>query len=255
MAQLDEIERQVSGPCELLKLENCGHAPFRDQAEVVLSRMRRSFVNSACEKRRHRHRPDLARARHEPFLPAPARAAVPAHQGRPRRVVRGARRPGGAVLHPVGAVPDARRLRRRPLRRARRAVRRHRAVHVLGALRRGVRARATPMLVARRGARRPRQQRVPPCRLRDPQRARQHGSAWATPSARHGVVGYLGYAVAPVFSVAIGAAFGWHAPLLAGAALGVVASWCAAAQLEAPARSRAAAAQGRLRSAARRACC
>jgi pimeloyl-ACP methyl ester carboxylesterase len=37
MAQLDEIERRVSGPCGLLKLENCGHAPFRDQPEVVLS--------------------------------------------------------------------------------------------------------------------------------------------------------------------------------------------------------------------------
>ena len=37
----------------------------------------------------------------------------------------------------------------------------------------------------------------------------------------HGVVGYLGYAVAPVFSVAIAAAYGWHAALLAGAGLGV----------------------------------
>jgi MFS transporter, FSR family, fosmidomycin resistance protein len=37
----------------------------------------------------------------------------------------------------------------------------------------------------------------------------------------HGVVGYLGYAVAPVFSVAIGAAFGWQAALLAGAVLGI----------------------------------
>ena len=37
----------------------------------------------------------------------------------------------------------------------------------------------------------------------------------------HGVVGYLGYALAPVFSVAIGAAYGWHAALLAGAGLGV----------------------------------
>ena len=37
----------------------------------------------------------------------------------------------------------------------------------------------------------------------------------------HGVVGYLGYAAAPVFSVAIAAAYGWHAALLAGAALGV----------------------------------
>ena len=37
----------------------------------------------------------------------------------------------------------------------------------------------------------------------------------------HGLVGYVGYAVAPVFSVAIGAAFGWQTALLAGAALGV----------------------------------
>ena len=37
----------------------------------------------------------------------------------------------------------------------------------------------------------------------------------------HGVVGYLGYAVAPVFSVSIGAAFGWQAALLAGAVLGI----------------------------------
>jgi pimeloyl-ACP methyl ester carboxylesterase len=37
MAQLDEIELRVSGPCELLKLEKCGHAPFRDQPEIVLS--------------------------------------------------------------------------------------------------------------------------------------------------------------------------------------------------------------------------
>ncbi|HEU4925380.1 MAG TPA: MFS transporter, partial [Burkholderiales bacterium] len=37
----------------------------------------------------------------------------------------------------------------------------------------------------------------------------------------HGVVGYVGYAVAPVFSVAIGAALGWQAALLAGAVPGV----------------------------------
>ena len=37
----------------------------------------------------------------------------------------------------------------------------------------------------------------------------------------HGVVGYIGYAVAPVFSVSIGAAFGWQSALLAGAVLGV----------------------------------
>jgi pimeloyl-ACP methyl ester carboxylesterase len=37
MAQLDEIGRRVGGPCELVKLENCGHTPFRDQPEIVLS--------------------------------------------------------------------------------------------------------------------------------------------------------------------------------------------------------------------------
>jgi MFS transporter, FSR family, fosmidomycin resistance protein len=37
----------------------------------------------------------------------------------------------------------------------------------------------------------------------------------------HGVVGYIGYAVAPVFGVSIGAAFGWQSALLAGAALGI----------------------------------
>jgi pimeloyl-ACP methyl ester carboxylesterase len=45
MAQLDEIERRVSGPCELLKLENCGHAPFRDQPEATLSAVKK-FVDS-----------------------------------------------------------------------------------------------------------------------------------------------------------------------------------------------------------------
>jgi pimeloyl-ACP methyl ester carboxylesterase len=43
MAQLDEIKQRVSAPCELLKLENCGHAPFRDQPQVVLSRVN-SFI-------------------------------------------------------------------------------------------------------------------------------------------------------------------------------------------------------------------
>jgi predicted MFS family arabinose efflux permease len=35
------------------------------------------------------------------------------------------------------------------------------------------------------------------------------------------MVGYVGYAIAPVFSVAIGAAYGWRTALLAGAVLGV----------------------------------
>jgi pimeloyl-ACP methyl ester carboxylesterase len=45
MAQLDEIKRGVRGPCQLLKLENCGHAPFRDQPEKVTSEVV-SFLKS-----------------------------------------------------------------------------------------------------------------------------------------------------------------------------------------------------------------
>jgi pimeloyl-ACP methyl ester carboxylesterase len=41
MAQLDEIAHRVQGPCELLKLEDCGHAPFRDQPEKVLDAVTR----------------------------------------------------------------------------------------------------------------------------------------------------------------------------------------------------------------------
>lgn len=36
MAQLDEIAARVRGTCRLLKLEKCGHSPFRDQPEAVL---------------------------------------------------------------------------------------------------------------------------------------------------------------------------------------------------------------------------
>ncbi|MGH8692538.1 MAG: alpha/beta fold hydrolase [Burkholderiales bacterium] len=45
MAQLDEIARRVGGPCELLKLDNCGHAPFRDRPEETLKAVVR-FVDS-----------------------------------------------------------------------------------------------------------------------------------------------------------------------------------------------------------------
>jgi pimeloyl-ACP methyl ester carboxylesterase len=45
MAQLDEIERRVSGSCKVVKLENCGHSPFRDQPGKVLSEVA-SFVKS-----------------------------------------------------------------------------------------------------------------------------------------------------------------------------------------------------------------
>ena len=36
MAQLDAIRRQVKGPCELLKLKDCGHSPHREKPEEVL---------------------------------------------------------------------------------------------------------------------------------------------------------------------------------------------------------------------------
>ena len=36
MAQLDAIARQVKGPCELVKMPDCGHAPQKDQPEKVL---------------------------------------------------------------------------------------------------------------------------------------------------------------------------------------------------------------------------
>jgi len=42
MAQLDDIKRRVKR-CELLKLPNCGHSPFRDQPEKVLSAIQ-SFI-------------------------------------------------------------------------------------------------------------------------------------------------------------------------------------------------------------------
>jgi pimeloyl-ACP methyl ester carboxylesterase len=44
-AQLEAIARQVSGPCELLKLPNCGHSPHRDQPEETL-RVLTNFIFS-----------------------------------------------------------------------------------------------------------------------------------------------------------------------------------------------------------------
>ena len=37
MAQLEAIKQRVSGPCELLRLAECGHAPFRDRPGKVLT--------------------------------------------------------------------------------------------------------------------------------------------------------------------------------------------------------------------------
>jgi pimeloyl-ACP methyl ester carboxylesterase len=45
MAQLDELASRVKGPCELLKLEDCGHAPFREQPEKTLAAVTR-FIAS-----------------------------------------------------------------------------------------------------------------------------------------------------------------------------------------------------------------
>ncbi len=41
MEQLDEIARNVAGPCELLKLANCGHTPFRDQPDATFDAVKR----------------------------------------------------------------------------------------------------------------------------------------------------------------------------------------------------------------------
>jgi len=47
MEQLERIARGVRGPCELLKLAQCGHAPFRDQPEATLAAVAR-FVDERC---------------------------------------------------------------------------------------------------------------------------------------------------------------------------------------------------------------
>ena len=45
MAQLDAIARQVAGSCELVKLENCGHSPHRDQPEETFGVLAK-FISS-----------------------------------------------------------------------------------------------------------------------------------------------------------------------------------------------------------------
>ena len=49
MAQLDAIAAQVRGPCELVKLADCGHTPHKEQPEKTLAAMTR-FVQSILEK-------------------------------------------------------------------------------------------------------------------------------------------------------------------------------------------------------------
>ncbi|MBK8063343.1 MAG: alpha/beta hydrolase [Betaproteobacteria bacterium] len=47
MAHLDSIAARVRGPCELLKLEDCAHTPFREQPAKTLEAVAR-FVNRLC---------------------------------------------------------------------------------------------------------------------------------------------------------------------------------------------------------------
>jgi pimeloyl-ACP methyl ester carboxylesterase len=48
MRQLDAIAAQVSGPCELLKLADCGHTPHREQPDKTLAAVTR-FINTLAE--------------------------------------------------------------------------------------------------------------------------------------------------------------------------------------------------------------
>ena len=41
MAQVEAIERQVGGRCEVVRLEACGHSPHRDQPELTLAAIER----------------------------------------------------------------------------------------------------------------------------------------------------------------------------------------------------------------------
>ena len=45
MTQLESIRNKVKGPCELVKLADCGHSPHRDQPEATLAALVR-FVES-----------------------------------------------------------------------------------------------------------------------------------------------------------------------------------------------------------------
>jgi pimeloyl-ACP methyl ester carboxylesterase len=47
MDQLDRIARAVSGPCRLLKLDRCGHAPHRDQPEAVIEAIAQFYAEVA----------------------------------------------------------------------------------------------------------------------------------------------------------------------------------------------------------------
>ncbi len=48
MAQLDAIARRVKGPCELVKLPECGHTPHKEQPEQTFAAVTR-FINTLVE--------------------------------------------------------------------------------------------------------------------------------------------------------------------------------------------------------------
>mgnify|MGYP001295614463 CR=1 FL=1 len=45
MDQLDRIARAVAGPCRLLKLADCGHAPHRDQPQAVIEAIAQLYAD------------------------------------------------------------------------------------------------------------------------------------------------------------------------------------------------------------------
>jgi pimeloyl-ACP methyl ester carboxylesterase len=47
MEQLERLRRGVRGPCELVKLAACGHAPFREQPQATLEALTR-FIGERC---------------------------------------------------------------------------------------------------------------------------------------------------------------------------------------------------------------
>ena len=47
LAQLEAIRRGVRSPCELVKLKDCGHAPFRDQPQATLAALT-EFIHERC---------------------------------------------------------------------------------------------------------------------------------------------------------------------------------------------------------------
>ena len=184
MAQLDEIARRVSGPCELLKLADCGHSPFKDQPEKVLSAVERFRPERCRERTTPRHQPGRPRARAEPFLPDRysrrcSRSSRTTSACRTRRSASWSRcstRCRALLQTLAGFVVDRFGARRVLLSAASPA-------SYAGTLVAGLRDRLRDA-GARRGARRPRQQRVPSRRFLHPQRARQQRRASATPSAR-----------------------------------------------------------------------